>query len=365
MKIFVDGYLLNKEYQGTRTYITELYKALAKLNPDYIIHFGVNYTSDELQDEFRDYENISFYVFKQKNKWRRMFSEYPKLSNVYDYMHFQYIIPFLKFNKKCKYINTVHDVLFLDFPKDFPLTYRLSRKILFGYSSRKADLLLTVSNYSKQRIAKHFNINENKIYITPNGVNDKLLESYNVDKVKKYVFDKYGLENFILYVSRIEPRKNQIQLLKLYAENSEVNAKNNLVFIGKQSLESTDFNMFYQDLDISIKNKITYIEQLPNSELINFYRAANSFVYPSLCEGFGIPPLEAAACGIPVLCNNKTAMQDFTMLQPYLVDFSSSTISELFHSFIFNNESPSKNIKHEIENLYTWQISAKQMNQLL
>ena len=365
MRIFVDGYLLNKEYQGTRTYITELYKALAKMNPNYIIHFGVNFISDELENEFKDYKNISFYVFKQKNKWKRMFSEYAKLSNVYDYMHFQYIIPFLKFNKKCKYINTVHDVLFLDFPNDFPLAYRLSRKILFGYSSRKADLLLTVSEYSKQRIAKHFNINESKIYITPNGVNDKLLESYDVEKVKKYVYEKYGLENFILYVSRIEPRKNQTQLLKLYAEDSDVHSKNNLVFIGKQSLESADFNAFYQGLDVSIKNKVLYIEQVPNSELINFYRAANSFVYPSLCEGFGIPPLEAAACGIPVLCNRKTAMEDFKMLQPYLVDFSSDNITKLFHSFIFNNESDIEKIKTEIENLYTWQISAKQINQLL
>ena len=82
-----------------------------------------------------------------------------------DYAHFQYVIPPIK---KCKYIVTIHDVLFLDFPQYFPFLYRLKNNLLFKYSAKKSDIVLTVSQYSKERIEMHFNINDVKII--PNAV---------------------------------------------------------------------------------------------------------------------------------------------------------------------------------------------------
>lgn len=362
MKIFVDGYLLNKEYQGTRTYITELYKELALIKPDYKIVFGVDEISDEILREFAKYSNISFYTFKQKNKWIRMFTEYAELSVHYDYMHFQYIIPFRKVNKKCKYINTIHDVLFIDFPSLFPTFYRISRHVLFFISAKRADLLLTVSNYSKERIVKHFSVPASKVKITPNGVNEIFLENYNPNEVRKEIKQKYNIEDYILYVSRIEPRKNQEKLLELYSNNEEVNSKYNLVFIGKKSLESATFNQLYLKLSSTLKDKIYYIDQVNNEDLHKIYKAASFFVYPSLYEGFGIPPIEAAASQIPVLCHNNTAMSDFTFIQRNLIDFNSDEINELFLAFIRDTHAELESQKEYVKNNYTWKISAQYLD---
>lgn len=365
MKIFVDGYLLNREYQGTRTYITELYKALSVLDKSIKITYGIDDLTDELKNEFREFPTIGFYVFKEKNKWKRMFTEYAELSRNYDYMHFQYIIPFRKANQKCKYINTIHDVLFLDFKKDFPFFYRLSRRILFGWSAKKCDLLLTVSEYSKKRISTHFNLNLEDIYTTPNGVNEKFLKNYNKSQVQKIIEDKYKIKKYILYVSRIEPRKNQLQLLKLFVNTKKVNQEYQLVFVGKKSLEADEFSTYFNSLDHSIKNKIKYFEQIENEFLVDIYKAADFFVYPSLCEGFGIPPLEAGAAEIPVLCNNATALSDFGMFKTYLIDFNTEKLSSIFEEFVMNNQSDLKSIKSEISKKYTWEASAVELHSLL
>lgn len=358
MKIFVDAYLLNKEYQGTRTYIVELYKEVAKKRKDILISFGVIDVTPEIENEFAEFDNIFLYKFEEKNRWKRMFGELPKLSLSYDYMHFQYIIPFRKLNKNCRYINTIHDILFIDYPNQFPLLYRISRTILFKWSAKKTDILLTVSNYSKRQIAKHFHLSEQKIFVTTNGVNEKFLENYDKTNIEDKISKKYGLKNFILYVSRVEPRKNQLQLLQLFSNNPSIYENFTIVFVGKKSLESNSLDEYYDKIPEEIKNKVVYIEQIPQEDLIDFYRSASFFIYPSLYEGFGIPPIEAAAAKIPVLCNNMTAMNDFTFFKPYLINFEDKNIQQCFDDFILNNQSNVEKIKSEIEVNYAWSTSA-------
>lgn len=365
MKIFVDAYLLNKEYQGTRTYIIELYKELAKKRNDITITFGVVNKTSEIKNEFVGFDNIFFYEYQEKNRWKRMFGELPKLSFLYDYMHFQYILPFRKLNKNCQYINTVHDILFIDYPEQFPLLYRISRTILFKWSAKKADILLTVSNYSKKQISKHFDIPETKVFVTPNGVNTEFLESFDKDKIQEKISEKYGLKDFILYVSRVEPRKNQLQLLQLFSKNESIYNNYTIVFVGKKSLECNSFDEFFSQLPDQIKRKVIYIEQVPQEDLVDFYRSASFFIYPSLYEGFGIPPIEAAAAKVPVLCNNMTAMNDFTFFSPYLVSFEHKNIQQSFDDFILNNKSDVEKIKFEIESNYAWSTSADDLLNVL
>ncbi|MDH1882761.1 glycosyltransferase family 4 protein [Empedobacter falsenii] len=365
MKIFVDAYLLNKEYQGTRTYIIELYKELAKKRKDISIIFGVVEKTLEIENEFIGFGNISFYKYEEKNRWKRMFGELPKLSRLYDYMHFQYIIPFRKLNKNCQYINTIHDILFVDYPDQFPFFYRISRTILFKWSAKKTDILLTVSNYSKRQISKHFNIPETKIFVTPNGVNDEFLEDYDKNRIQEKILSKYGLKDYILYISRVEPRKNQLQLLQLFSNNKSINEQFTMVFVGKKSLESNSFDEYFMQLPKDVKDKVKYIEQVPQEDLVDFYRSASFFIYPSLYEGFGIPPIEAAAAKIPVLCNNSTALNDFKIFGEYLIDFESEKLPSIFEKFVISNESELNSIRVEVSKKYRWEVSAVILNSLL
>lgn len=140
----------------------------------------------------------------------RLFYFFPKLLKTgrFDYVHFQYLIPFF-LSKKVKYIVTIHDIIPIDFSKYYSLAYRLKVAWLFRRAARKSDVLLTVSEYSKERISKKFCVPENKIHITENAVKD----IFEISKIKKEGFyEKYG--KYLLYVSRIEERKNHITLLK-------------------------------------------------------------------------------------------------------------------------------------------------------
>ena len=123
LKIFVDGYLLNKEYQGTKTYLKELYKEFSVKNKDISIFIGC-FEDAEIIKEFESYTNINWIFYKSTNRFIRMFFELPKLikEHNFHYAHFQYLIPFVR-NKSTKYITTIHDIIFNDYKDQFSFSY--------------------------------------------------------------------------------------------------------------------------------------------------------------------------------------------------------------------------------------------------
>jgi len=361
LNVFIDGYLLNKEPQGATTYIKELYKEVAIMNPE--IQFFIGYFEDRsIKKEFIGIENLIFIHYKNKSRVFRMTYEIPKLiktQNI-DFAHFQYVIPLIK-NKKCKYITTIHDILFNDFPSYFSVIYRLKRNFLFRQSAKNCDYLLTVSNYSKQAIKSKYKLNNKKIYITPNGVNKTFFKPYDKEKSKKIIKEKYGFDDFVLYVSRVEPRKNQELLLRSYLETELDKTSAHLVFIGANSINNLDFQKLLYNLDINKKKKIHYYEKIPPKDLMTFYQAAKLFIYPSKAEGFGIPPLEAGALKIPVLCSNSTAMKPYIFFKPYLCDPNNESVYiKKFKEFIEHYSSIDLDfIQKEIKKQYSWSKSAK------
>jgi len=365
MKIFVDAYLLNKEHQGTKTYISELYKEFAKTNKNSTIYFGCFFDL-ELEKEFVDCKNIKFIHFKQKSRVLRMFFEIPRLikKHEFEYAHFQYVIPFVR-NKQCKYIVTIHDVLFNDFKEYFSFLYRLKRNFLFKNSAKKSDYLLTVSQYSKKRIQKLYKLEYKEVYITPNGVREEYFEEYNQLEVKKSIKRKYNIENYVLYVSRIEPRKNQQALLQLFLETKDKALQ--LVFIGDESLENIALKNKLVSITTLQKQQIHFLKNICDVDLLDFYRAAKVFVYPSLAEGFGIPPIEAAALKIPVLCSKNTAMKDFTFFKPYHIDMADKNeLKNKFREMLVDiNLERLVYIQNEIRNKYSWKFSSDVLTSII
>ncbi len=358
--IFVDAHVFDGEFQGTRTYIEELYKNILDAKPEITIYFGTN-KIENVKKAFGSYANAKYIQYSSTGSLKRIFVEIPKIIDKinFTHAHFQYIIPFKK-NKDCKYIVTIHDILFNDFPKEFSLLYRLQRNLLFYFSAKRCDYLLTVSGYSKQKIAEKYNINEDSIIITPNAVSE---DFYNFKPTKifsqNYISEKYGISNFILYVSRIEPRKNQISLLKAFKEEKLWQKGLTLVLIGSNTLASDLFNDI-DNLKENTKKFIQWIEQVDYTDLKHFLNAAELFVYPSKAEGFGIPPLEAGALCTPVLCSNATAMKDFDFFEPYVFDpnqyeeFKNKLLEIIEDIDSLDVDS----IRKHIKNKYSWNKSA-------
>lgn len=353
MKLLVDCHGFDFDIsQGITTYIKGLYSSLIKISPDIEFYFLAQ-NVDKIKAIFGNRENIHYLSLSSSNKLYRILFEIPQIIKQHkiDIAHFQYISPLIK---NCKTIVTLHDILFIDYPQYFPLFYRISKTLPFKLSAKRADLLCTVSDYSKNRIAEVFKIDKNEIIITPNAVDP---EFYNIEGERpKHFPDKY-----ILYVSRIEPRKNHKALLESYLRQELHKREYKLVFIGKETVPTPELSLLIESLPSEIKDQILLIPQCSFNNLKQWYKQADLFVYPSLAEGFGIPPIEAAVSQVPVVCNNATAMSDFKFFGKNLIDISNPELldSAITEALTGTDKADIQSISENVNSIYNWNVIAK------
>jgi len=349
IKLFVDAHVFDTSYQGTTTYLKGLYNALVK-DDAFEITLGAHHT-EHLKTIFPD-PRFRFIQLHTASKYKRLAFELPELlrRGGFDYAHFQYITPLFK---KCRYINTIHDLLFMDFPEYFPFSYRFTKKYLFRFSARKSDLICTVSDYSRQALVRHFGIDAGKIFITPNAVS---AYTGHYQDVKA----KYKIGNYILFVSRLEPRKNHLLMLKAFVELGLYEQGYHLVFIGRMDDVKTEaYHIYYNALPEQVKRAVINVENILYEELNSFYQQADLFVYPSVAEGFGIPPLEAAVNGCKVLCSNQTAMADFSFFGKYLFDpHNEEEFKQKILSTLSDETYPLEEIRQVVLEKYNWDLIA-------
>jgi glycosyltransferase involved in cell wall biosynthesis len=314
VKILVDGHVLDGPPQGTTTYIRGLYSNWPE-TCEVIIY------CDEPQVIANKYDfgpNVELRKYSLNGRFFRLLVELPWLcwkTNA-DWLHVQYIAPIIK---NCRVMTTTHDVLFLDFPQYFPRFISRLKGFLYFLTAKRADLVVTVSEYSKERIRCHFGIDSN-IVVTPNHA----LASFALTESK--VPELANLA-FGLYVSRLEPRKNQHSLLTAFNSVAHRDKDAVLVFVGSKTIDYPAFEELLNDLDAAVKSRVKFLFP-SDAELLWLYRNCSFFCYPSHCEGFGIPVLEARLAGSPlILCARNTAL---TELAPY-VDyfFDSNDLVEL------------------------------------
>lgn len=357
IKILVDAHVFDHSFQGTATYIKGLYNSL------------VNDECFEITLCARNIENIKvhfpnerfrFIQLKSESKIKRLLIEIPGIirRNQFDFAHFQYIVPFVKY---CKFIDTVHDVLFLDYKSYFPFLYRLKNGILFKHSANRSDVVLTVSQYSKDRIIENFCIKEENVFVTPNAVD--IIDFNNLSDVKS----KYNLKKYILFVSRFEPRKNQIGLLRAYISLQLFNQGYDLVFIGSKNekIEQEEYDRLMLEIPQELKSNIKFFENIPFDDLFSFYKYADCFVYPSFAEGFGIPPIEAANLNCKVLCSNKTAMKDFSFFKYTFDPNNQLEFNSSLQQILNDCEYPFNEIKDEVLTKYNWKSISNNFSKIL
>ncbi len=362
MKLFVDAHVLDDLSQGSKTYLSGLYNAACEIDHQTDFFIATN-TSASFQREVAPQLNVRHLVYGSSNKVWRLGLEIPHMirNHKMDWAHFQYISPAIK---RCKEIVTIHDLLFLDYPEYFPLDYRLLKNFLFKRSAVRAEWVLTVSEYSKQAISNHYHIEPERIIITPNGI----LEQYWEDEGSNEIPNSFsGLKQFILYVSRIEPRKNQVGLLKSYLDLGLWKQGIQLVFVGGHGISTPSFTQLLNSLGEKIRESIYVFENLPLKDLKWMYKNCSLFVYPSFAEGFGIPPLEALACGANVICSSTTAMSEFQFLGDRL--FDPNNRDEMVQKIEFFLKRPEPQglgeTKTYLKAKYSWAESANRLLKLI
>lgn len=344
IKVMVDAHVLDGKHQGTSSYISGLYSALSKR--DELELYVATEKQESMDKYFGNCSNINWIKLNSKNKYQRLAFEFDSISQKLkpEFSHFQYITPLIKRNK---WINTIHDILFMDFPEEFPLSYRVKNHLLFRLGAIRSDILLTVSEYSKQRISQHFKIPINDIVVTPNAINDI------VSVIPKPMIQLEG-QKFFVYVSRFEPRKNQHTLIEaFYRVNFGTDVK--LVLVGAPALE---YPALEAQLKINMNNQLIHLQGIDTAELVWLYKHAMGAFYPSKCEGFGIPPLEASALDCPSYCADNTALSELSQYVSGCFDNNVESIAEQLQRTYTNTSGVKTGSKADlVVDNYNWKKS--------
>jgi glycosyltransferase involved in cell wall biosynthesis len=358
IRILVDAHVFDQEYQGSRTFVRELYRALIG-RPGLEIFF-VAFDTGSLLEEFPGIPKENLISYKKRSSLFRLLIDIPAIIKRYriDYAHFQYIVPLFK---HCRYIVTTHDVLFREHPEEFSVLYRVFKTILYRYAASKADILTTVSDQSRHAMEKWLAVPVGKILLTPLAVDQRFFARHNKSMVRKVFEERYGFDRFILCVSRFESRKNHVLVLKGYLDARLYEQGYYLVLLGHRSLPVPEFDALLDSLDQTVRSFLVIRNDIADADLLLFYQAATVFVYPSRAEGFGLPPLEAAAAQTPVICSHATNMINFDFFGEGHIDPNDQPgFTNLLRKMISQPPAPESlaAISNIVGARYSWQQSA-------
>ena len=365
IRIFVDAHVVDGPHQGTRTFIEQLYSELVH-KPGIQLFIAARNTS-ELKKIFENNERVQYLKYRSQNRMQRLLVEIPSLLKKHkiDYAHFQYITPL---KTTCKTIVTTHDVIFNEIPNEYSYSYKKIKGYLYKRSVQQADIVTTVSEHSRESIERNFRIPKGKVQLIQNGIDKTYFDSIDRPKAREYIYEKYALEKFLLSVSRIEPRKNHASMVRVFSKLGLAGKGYYLVFLGNKTIPVPEMERELKKLTLKEKEMVLIRDDIDSEELKYFIRAASVFLYPSKGEGFGIPPLEAAAMQTPVICSNATAMKEFDFFEEDHIDPANEQLLEERISTLIRNP-PSNEIlamraKH-IREQYSWKKSAEQFYQLI
>jgi glycosyltransferase involved in cell wall biosynthesis len=255
---------------------------------------------------------------------------------------------------------TIYDTCIISSPKSFPLWQRTITNQLLPHCIDRADKLIAISHFTKSEILRLYpSIPADKIEVTWLGVNPrfKVIDEISMGSVRS----KYSLNRpYILSVSTSNPRKNLKTLIHAYATIKD-RIDHDLVLTGEYGWKSTELYSLVTDLGLCERVKFTGYVSL--EELPIIYNLADLFVYPSLYEGFGLPPLEAMACGTPVITSNVTSLPEVVgdaaiTLDPLNVELLAQSMADLIVNDTDRMALRSKGI--ERAKLFSWEKCARE-----
>jgi glycosyltransferase involved in cell wall biosynthesis len=216
-----------------------------------------------------------------------------------------------------KTVFTLHDLIFRFYPEMHKPLNRWFLTLMMPRFLQAADAVVAVSECTKRDAVQTYGLDEAKIRVIYEGVNPRFRRS--PPDVISAVRRKYDLPaRFILSVGTIEPRKNLTSLLEAYRALRDGGSEFKLVIVGKKGWLYEGF--FRKLYELGLEQEVIFPGFVPDEDLPAVYSAAGLFVFPSLYEGFGLPVLEALACGVPVISSNTSSLPEVTGEAALLVD---------------------------------------------
>ncbi|MEI8096598.1 MAG: glycosyltransferase family 1 protein [Candidatus Moraniibacteriota bacterium] len=321
---------------GVEEYTIALLSGLFEKAPEneYILFFNAwRKTIPDLSFATK-YPNVTLKTFRFPNKLLNLalwYLKYPKLDKLVGGTDI-FFLPNLNFSavsKKTKLVVTAHDLSFEIFPETFSLKRRIWHFFIhFKNLVLSADKVIAVSQSTKNDLIDYYDVPEKKITVIQSGIGKQFHVMNRNDTALVSVQEKYHLPyKFILSLATLEPRKNIPAIISVFdalmALNNPVLNKYSLVIAGTRGWKCEE--TFEAIAQSPYKEKIILTGFIADEDKSALYNLASIFVYPSLYEGFGFPPLEAMACGVPVIVSHSASLPEIVgdggmLIDPYQPD---------------------------------------------
>jgi glycosyltransferase involved in cell wall biosynthesis len=259
---------------------------------------------------------------------------------------------------------TVHDLGFLYEPDSHTRFSRLQLRLTTGWNARRATHLIAISESTKQDLVQHSKVDPERITVVPHGVDDQF-QVLPEDNVERYRRAARLPARFLLYVGTIQPRKNLLKLISAFERVTAVDDDLQLVLAGRPGWMSKPIQ---ERARVSpLAHRIKLLGYVPDQQLPLLYSAAAAFTLPSLYEGFGLPVLEALACGTPVIMSNRGALPELVGADSEVVDPTDvGAIAEAVLAAIQRQREPDLvQQRREFAAQFTWQSSAQKTRDVL
>ena len=306
MRIGIDARLLSGNMTGISRYLWNVLKYVPEFDKKnkYFLYL---HNEVVLKNSFYNYVNVP------KSKLpKQVYSHYwlnfvlPKSleKNKIDLFFTPYILVPVKKSLR-KNVIVIHDVMTKACPQFFTAYYKKYMSVIVPQSIKRADAIVTVSQSAKNDIVKFYDIHPDKITVTHIWTDEKYKSLQLNEEEKEFVRKKYNLpDKFILYVGAIEERKNILGILKIADILKSRDVDMRIVLVGNKGFgfEKLSAEMYQRN------DRIIHIEHIAEENLPSIYNLAEIFLFPSFYEGFGLPPLEAMKCGLPVITGKNSAL---------------------------------------------------------
>jgi glycosyltransferase involved in cell wall biosynthesis len=323
MRIGIDAHAIGARQGGNETYIRSLIKSLAEIDGDnlYTIYLANASAAAQWREGFTNqYRNFSVRLLPPPTPLVRVpvYLTYELLRRPVDVLHVQYTAPPFC---RAPLVVTIHDLAFERMPETFTRRGSFQLKLTVRRTAKKAARIATVSEYSRRDLLDIYKLPSEKVTVTYNGVETHFKPGPAVPNEAEEIRNRFGIaREFLLAVGSLQPRKNLVRLIRAYEKlrGERADFRPQLVIVGRKlwlTHEIFDEVKKHRWADDVILTGYVSDEDLPA-----LYRAARAFVYPSLFEGFGLPPLEAMACGTPVVTSNVSSLPEVTGDAALLID---------------------------------------------
>jgi glycosyltransferase involved in cell wall biosynthesis len=356
IRVGIDAHTVGARQTGNETYVRRLIEALCEL-PDpsaerIYYHTGAERLPSRFGRARRVWPHSPFVrvpVSLPLALWR----------DCIDVAHFQYIAPPLC---PCPVVVVVHDVSFARFPHLFPTALGLRLRALVPRSLRRAAHVLTISEFSKSEIVECFGIDPSRITVTPLAAGPEFHPAGELEQDGGEVTALGVSEPYVLAVGNLQPRKNLLRLLAAYALLRDRGERDHrLVLVGQRGSYGGEIEMAIARLRLT--EHVVLTGYVSDAQLVALYRGASLFVYPSLYEGFGLPIVEAMACGTPVVTSNLASMPEVAgdaalLADPTSVDTLADAMSRVLSDSTLRARMRTDGLRRSAQ--FSWSRTAQQ-----